>query len=49
MVIHVKFQEIAVLMIAILTQSRFCASLFCGRGFDDRCFVIAILNADQLD
>ena len=35
---------IAVLMIAILPQARFSVSLFCDRGFDDRCFVIAIIN-----
>ena len=28
-------------------QSLFCASLFCDRGFDDRCFVIAVLNVDR--
>lgn len=39
---------IVVLMIAILLQSQFWASLFCDHGFDDCYFVIAIFNVDHL-
>ena len=28
-------------------QPLFCASLFCDRGFDVRCFMIAVLNVDR--
>lgn len=38
---------IADLITTILPHSRICATLLYERGFDDRCFVLAIITVDQ--
>jgi len=39
---------IAVLMIAMLMPLQFCALLFYDPSFDDRCFVIQVINVHHV-